>query len=80
MDLLLHVALSCEVATIVATQTKEGLYQDWYLANLFFPLAIEVFGCSQQQANIFFHHCVNMAWVTKGFEGPLLLALHVFYK
>jgi hypothetical protein len=65
---------------MVADQTKKGLYQDWDLAHLFFPLVVEVYGCSHQQANIFFHHCVNMAWVTKGFEGPLLLILRVFYK
>jgi hypothetical protein len=33
MDLVLHVTLSCEVAIIVAAQTKEGFYQDWYLAK-----------------------------------------------
>jgi hypothetical protein len=48
MDLVLCVALSYEVVAMVANQTKEGLYQDWYLANLFFPFAFEIYGCSYQ--------------------------------
>jgi len=61
-------------------QTKEGLYQDQYLVDLFFPLVIEIFGCLHQQADNFFHCYANMALVAKGFKSPFLSVLHAFYK
>ncbi len=47
--------------------------------DAFLPFAIEVFGCLHQQMNKFFHQRVNMAWSTKGTNGPPLTILHVLY-
>jgi hypothetical protein len=60
---------------VVMMVTKEGLYWNRYLVNLFLLLAFEVFRCLHQEADNFFHRYVNMAWVTKGYKGPLLLVL-----
>jgi hypothetical protein len=65
---------------MVVIQAKEGLYQDRCLVNLFFLLVIEIFKCLHQQIDNFLHHCVNMAWVAKGFKSFLLLILHAFYR
>jgi hypothetical protein len=64
--------------TMIA-QTKEGLYQDQYLVDLFFPLIIEI-ECLHQQVDDFFHCYANMALVAKSFKRPFLLVLHAFYK
>lgn len=38
------------------------------------------FGCLHQQVDNFVHQCGNMAWLAKGFGGPPLTILHVFYR
>jgi hypothetical protein len=48
------------VTSSVVIQVKEKLYRDCYLMAMFFPLAIEIFGCFHQQANNFLYQCVNM--------------------
>ncbi len=77
MHLVSCVVLFCKVTVTVI---KEGLYQDQYLVDLFFPLVIEIFECLHQQADTFFHCYVNMTLVAKGFKGPFLSVLHAFYK
>jgi hypothetical protein len=37
--------------------------------NVFFPFAIEIFGCLHQQVEDFFHQFVNMVWSAKGTCG-----------
>jgi hypothetical protein len=80
MNFILCVKLFPEVAMMVATQIKEGLYRDWYLANLFLHLAVEVFGCLHQHVDEKIHCCANMAWASKVFRSLPLLILHAFYR
>jgi hypothetical protein len=68
------------VIVTVATEVKEGLYHDYYLANVFLPFTIKVFGCFHLQFDTFFHRCANMAWTTKGTKNLHLLMLRSFYK
>ncbi len=62
----------------IATQVKDGLYHDRFPMDMFFPLAVEVFGCLHQKANIFLNQCANMAWGTKGIGSPPLSILRTF--
>jgi hypothetical protein len=48
VDLVSHATPSSRVAMTVTIQTKEGLYYDQHPKDMFFPLAIEVFGCIHQ--------------------------------
>jgi hypothetical protein len=45
VDLVWWTVLSCGLAMIVVTHLKDGVYHDWFLANMFFHLIIEVFIC-----------------------------------
>jgi hypothetical protein len=45
VDLVWWTVLSCGLAMIVVTHLKDGVYHDWFLANMFFHLIIEVFRC-----------------------------------
>ncbi len=65
---------------MMATQTKERLYRNQYLVDLFFPLAIEIFGCLHQHVDNFLHRGANMAWTAKVFRSPPLLILCAFYR
>ncbi len=40
-----HAIFSREVVVLMVAHVKEGLYHDRYLAHVFLPHAIEVFGC-----------------------------------
>jgi hypothetical protein len=40
-----QVAVSCGVTVLVMVQVKKGLHCDHYPTNMFFLLAINVFGC-----------------------------------
>jgi hypothetical protein len=40
---------------IVMVHVKNGLYHDQFLAHMFFPTVIEVFGSLHQQANMFLY-------------------------
>jgi hypothetical protein len=42
------VITSCEVVTMVVILAKEELYHDWHPLDVFFTLAIEIFGCLHQ--------------------------------
>ncbi len=64
----------------MVVQVKEGFYHDHHLIDTFFPLAIKVFGCLHQQADIFFHRCASMVWLVKGTGGCCLVILSVFYR
>ncbi len=64
----------------MVAHVKEGLYYNRYPTDVFFLLAIEVFGYLHQQADIFFHRCANMAWIVKGTKGSFLLMLRSFYQ
>jgi hypothetical protein len=44
-DLVSWMALSHGVVVTLVAQVKEGLYHDCHSTYVFFPLAIEVFGC-----------------------------------
>jgi hypothetical protein len=68
------------VAMTIATWAKVVSYHDRYLEDDFILLAIKIFGCLHQQVNDFFHQCVNIAWLEKGFGGPSLLILNSFYR
>jgi hypothetical protein len=48
------VDISHGVLATIAAQMKEGIYCNCYPANMFFPLAIEVFGCFHQQSDNLF--------------------------
>ncbi len=73
-------ALSHGVVVTLVAQVKEGLYHDYYLTDVFLPIAIEVFGCLHQHVDNFFHQCVNMTWIAKDIGGLPLLVLFPFYK
>ncbi len=60
LDLVLWVTLSYGVDVTIEAQTKQGFYCDWFPIDMFLSLAIEVFECLHQQANMFFHRCANM--------------------
>jgi hypothetical protein len=45
VDLVLRIAFSPRVATIVVALTKIGLYCDWFPSNKFLPSTIKVFKC-----------------------------------
>ncbi len=45
IDLVSHAALSRRVATIIMTQTKDGLYHNKLPTDMFLFLVVEVFGC-----------------------------------
>jgi hypothetical protein len=48
--------------------------------NCVSSLCYSSFGCLHQQVDNFFYQCGNMAWLAKGFGGPPLTILHVFYR
>ncbi len=54
VDLISHVVLSDGVVMFLAVEMKERFYCDYYLADVFFPLAMEIFECLHQHANNFF--------------------------
>jgi membrane-associated PAP2 superfamily phosphatase len=68
------------VVVTMAAQVKEGLYRNYYLVDMFFPLVIKVFRSLHQQFDNFFHQCANMAWIAKGIKALLLSVLHSFYR
>lgn len=45
LNLVSQVVTSHGVAMMVATQAKEGFYHNRHSTNMFFLIAIEVFGC-----------------------------------
>ncbi len=47
-DLVSRTTFSCGVVATMVAQVKEGLYYDHYPLNMFFLLAIKVFGCLHQ--------------------------------
>jgi hypothetical protein len=62
IDLVSLVVFSHGVVATIIIQGKDGLYCDWFPADMFSPLAIKVFGFLHQQAHGFFHRCANMVW------------------
>jgi hypothetical protein len=68
------------MAMTIATRAKVLSYHDQHLEDDFILLAIEIFGCLHHQVDDFFHQCVNITWLAKGFEGPSLLILRSFYR
>jgi hypothetical protein len=56
----------------IATWAKVVSYHDQHLEDDFILLAIEIFGYLHQQIDDFFHQCVNITWLAKGFGGPFL--------
>jgi hypothetical protein len=56
-------------------QAKKRSYCDQSL-----PLAMEVFGFLQKQANVFLHNCVNAIWSLKGLKGLPLFVLIIFFQ
>ncbi len=79
-NLVSHVTLFHGVVVTLVVQVKEGLYCDYYPTDVFFLLAIEVFGCFHQQADNYVHQCANMVWWAKGIVGLPLLVLCFFYR
>jgi hypothetical protein len=77
VDLILQVVFSHGVIVIIATQAKDNFYRNWFLVDMFFPLAVKVFGCLHQHADEFFH---NVTWGMKGIGGLPFLILHAFYR
>ncbi len=65
-------------STYETTQTKGRNYHNQHPINYFFFLAIEVFGCLDKQANVFFHNCVNAMWNFKGPKGLPFFVLVTF--
>jgi hypothetical protein len=70
MDLLTWSYTTRGFTTSKGSQTKERNYCNWHPTNHFLPLAIEVFGCLDKQADIFLHDCANAMWNFKRLEGP----------
>jgi hypothetical protein len=79
-NLVSWVAFSRGVVVIVAVHVKEGLYYNSYPMDMFFFLAIEIFGCFQQWSDNFLRWCANMVWIGKGTESFLLSVLRSFYR
>jgi hypothetical protein len=57
INLVWQVAIFQEMVTIITTQSKDELYYIKRLGDVFFPLAIEIFECLHQQANVFLSMC-----------------------
>jgi len=66
VDLVFQTASFHGMVTKMVTQAKEGFYHNYHPINMFFPLAIEIFGCIHQQAYDFLYGCASMAWSQKG--------------
>ncbi len=79
-NIILRVASSWGMITMIATQANVVLYCNRHLEDNFILLAIEIFGCLHQHADDFLHQRANMAWLAKGFGDLSLLIIHSFYK
>ncbi len=62
----------------VAHKKKKKFNQ--HPTNQFFPLAIEVFGCLNKQADVFSNKCVNAIWSLKWLETLPLSILVTFFQ
>jgi hypothetical protein len=80
VDLVFGIASSQKVAMTITAQAKVMSYRDRHFEDDFISLIIEIFGYLHQQVNDFLHQCANMAWLTKGSRGPLLLIICSFYR
>jgi hypothetical protein len=78
--LLLRCCTTQGFVALDAVQAEERNYHDQHPINQFFALAIDVFGCLHNQANVFLHYCVNAIWSLKGLEGPPLSILVTFLQ
>jgi hypothetical protein len=66
-------------ATFEVVQAKKGNYYDRHPIGQFLPLAIEVFGCLNKQANVFLHDCANAMWNFKRPKCTPLSVLVIFH-
>ncbi len=57
VSLIMH---NSRITTSNAVQTIKKNYHDQHHTNQFLPLAIEVFGCSHKQADVFLHDCADV--------------------
>ncbi len=74
-NLVSHQTFSCGVVMTLVAQVKERLYCDCCLTNLFFPLAIEVFGCFQEHVDNFLH-VLTWCGQERAPKAPPLFVLH----
>jgi hypothetical protein len=65
--------------TFEVAQAKKKSYCDQHPTNHFLPLAINVFGCLEKQANVFLHDCANAMWNFKRLKSLLLFVLVIFF-
>jgi hypothetical protein len=77
--LLLQSSKTQGFITSNVAQANKKSYYNWHPIDQFLPLAIEVFGCLDKQANEFLHHCTNAIWSFKGPKGPPFSILVTFF-
>jgi len=72
---------SCTTSGFVAsqvTQVKKRSYHDRHPTDHLFPIAIEVFGCLNKQADVFLYDYANVMWSFKGPKGLPIFILVIF--
>jgi hypothetical protein len=78
MDLLCWFGATQESVVSEGVQTKERNYCNWHPTDHFLPLANEVCGYLDKQANVFLHDCANAMWNFKGHRALLFLSWLLF--
>jgi hypothetical protein len=69
-----------DMPTFNAIQAKERSYYDWHPTYQFLLLTIEVFGCLQEQVDVFLHDCGNAICNFKEPKGPPLSILIICFS